>query len=299
MSKKLLKFIENQMSQSPQLVKQFGDKIKDEAKRYYDSIISDDDSDIDPAPLVVSFFNSHKNAIHKEFEPHFKGQFSNVIGREAAKRLGIDITEVQGENGNIMLDKLYEKAEALIESAKKTGGTGGESEQLKALQQQISDIQSKYNTDKSVWEKAAKDAESKANSYIEKSELTKAFNELVRKAYDGATLREGISIETLADDYQTHAEKAGIIYRMVNGKVEARQKDNPDLPFLVDGVNNLDPLKHIRSVMDTKYTPVQIAGKSFGQQQQAAGGGEAPDPTKDIGAAMDNLMAETFGSEVK
>lgn len=293
MSKKLLKFIETQFANSPKLVEQFGDKVKDKAKEYYDSIMADDDSDIDPANLVMSFFSTHKNAIHKEFEPHFKGQFSNVIGRELAKIAELDPKEISSETGNILLDKLNEKLADKLAELKASGSATKGNDQVEALKSQIQEIQNKYNTDKSVWEKAAKDAESKANNYIEQSELKNNILSLVKKAYDGATLREGISIETLAEDYPLLAERSGIVYKMVNGKMEARQKDNPELPYLVDGINNVDPVKHIRNVMDTKYTPVQVAGRSFDAPPAGQVGAQA-DPTKDIGAAMDDMAAQLF-----
>ena len=293
MSKKLLKFIENQFANSPKLVEQFGDKVKDKAKEYYDSIMADDDGEVDPTNLVMSIFSTHKNAIHKEFEPHFKGQFANVNGRELARIAELDVKEISSETGNILLDKLHEKLGAKLAELKASGNSAKGNEQVEALKKQIQEVQDKYNTDKGIWEKAAKDAEAKANSYIEQSELKNNFLSLVKQAYNGTTLREGISFETLAEDYPLLAERAGIVYKVVNGKVEARQKDNPEAPYLIDGINNLDPVKHIRNLMDTKYTPVQVAGKSFDTPPAGTSGGQVAD-ANDIGSAMDKMAAELF-----
>ena len=52
MSKKLKSFILKQFKASPSLVKKFGDQIDQEAEKYYNTLIADEDGDVDPTDFL-------------------------------------------------------------------------------------------------------------------------------------------------------------------------------------------------------------------------------------------------------
>lgn len=260
MSKKLKNFIVSQFKASPSLVKKFGDQIEQEAEKYYNNLIADEDGDVDATDLITSFTETHKPFLHKQFDGHFKGQYTNILGRDLVSKLGLSAEEVKDENGNLAFDKIIGLLDAKLKAAPSDSGKGNE--ELEGLKKTIKTMQDEHKKLLDAEKQRAEAAEKAKQDYIDNDMITKFLQAQTRTAYDKQQIRDGLSLEQIAEGYKLQAQNAGIVFRNVDGKIGAYKKDAPNELFL-DGANTLDVTKHIRTQMDTLYNPIKIAGKSF------------------------------------
>ena len=286
MSKKLKSFILKQFKASPSLVKKFGDQIDQEAEKYYNTLIADEDGDVDPTDLITSFTETHKPFLHKQFDGHFKGQYTNILGRDLVSKLAIPADDVKDENGNIAFDKVIAALEAKVKANAGEGGKGNE--ELEGLKKTIQTMQDEHKKLIDAEKQRAEAAEKAKQDYIDNDLVTKFLVESTQKAYEKQQLREGLSLDQIAKGYKLQADNAGIVFRVVDGKVGAYKKDSPNELFL-EGANTLDVTKNIRTQMDTLYNPIKIAGKSFDQKEFDDKGDPGQKPNE-IEAALEGLL---------
>lgn len=134
----------------------------------------------------------------------------------------------------------------------------------------------------------AEAAEKAKQEYIDNDVIAKFLVAQTQKAYEKQQLRDGLTLDHIADGYKSQADKAGIIFRNIDGKVGAYKKDSPNELFL-EGANTLDVTKNIRTQMDTLYNPIKVSGKSFDQKDFDDKGDPGQKPNE-IEAALEGLL---------
>lgn len=291
--------IKKSLLNSERLKEIYGDKLAEKVDNFIKTLNDENTEDIDFEPLYHIILERNRNAIENELTPHFKGRFTNEIGRKIAKALGLSQEEIS-DGKNIDIDLLAKALESQITKAKEDNkGGGNENERIKALEKTLAEVQEAAKAEKEDYESKLTSAVNEKNTFIESTNIRKQLYEQVKKAYEGAKLREGLTIDEMVEDYLLYAERNGITFKINNNKLEARKKDNPEEIYL-DGVNNLDIQKHSRKLLDTKLNPVVIAGQSFGrgQFQEPTGGGKGEKGTGDEYLdGMAELSADLFKSE--
>lgn len=285
-----------QLLASEALKKKYGNELESKVDAFFEGLAKgevDDDFNFD---CVMTL---QKDAVHQSMESHYKGKYSNEHARNLVKTFGIDKSKVEDPStGKWSLESAtklaFEKlgtATAEVERLKTEGGTDA---QMKKAYEDLKKAQEKLVADTA---KQVKDAEmerdtavSDKESYISQSKVRGAVIKQMKETYKDAKLREGVSVELLADKYINEAEAIGMTLKVNDsGGLGAFKKDANDQAFLI-GSKNVDFNSHIRSTMDPVYNPVQKAGKSWSGNDLpgANAGGEAEERT------MDDISKEIF-----